>query len=130
MKTSLLQAFVWAAMLMPAMNVGTQVSLAVVIAWGMSRTATGALPIEDLTAFIMYLFYLVSPLVMLFMSLGEIQQGRAAIDRVKDLARIETESTEGAPASTPVTQTPAVEFEDVTFSYSDTTAPELSSASE
>ncbi|MER5808248.1 ABC transporter ATP-binding protein [Streptomyces sp. NPDC002033] len=83
------------ALLMPAMNVGTQVSLAVVIAWGMARTATGALPIEDLTAFIMYLFYLVSPLVMLFLSLGELQQGRAAIDRVKELAEIETE-TDGA----------------------------------
>jgi ABC-type multidrug transport system fused ATPase/permease subunit len=117
------------AMLMPAMNVGTQVSLAVVIAWGMSRTATGALPIEDLTAFIMYLFYLVSPLVMLFMSLGEIQQGRAAIDRVRDLARIETESTEGAPVSTPVVGAPAIEFEDVTFSYGDTTAPALTGVS-
>jgi ABC-type multidrug transport system fused ATPase/permease subunit len=103
------------AMLMPAMNVGTQVSLAVVIAWGMSRTATGALPIEDLTAFIMYLFYLVSPLVMLFMSLGEIQQGRAAI--------------EGAPVSTPVVGAPAIEFEDVTFSYGDTTAPALTGVS-
>ncbi len=113
------------AMLMPAMNVGTQVSLAVVIAWGMSRTATGALPIEDLTAFIMYLFYLVSPLVMLFMSLGEIQQGRAAIDRVRDLACIETEPSEGTPASTPVAGAPAIEFEDVTFSYGDTTAPAL-----
>ncbi|WP_406252887.1 ABC transporter ATP-binding protein [Streptomyces atratus] len=84
------------ALLMPAMNVGTQVSLAVVITWGMARTATGALPIEDLTAFIMYLFYLVSPLVMLFMALGEYQQGRAAIDRVQDLAGIEQESTDGS----------------------------------
>ncbi|MEV8595270.1 ABC transporter ATP-binding protein [Streptomyces sp. NPDC052012] len=117
------------AMLMPAMNVGTQVSLAVVIAWGMSRTATGALPIEDLTAFIMYLFYLVSPLVMLFMSLGEIQQGRAAIDRVKELAHIETESTEGASAPIPAAGASAVEFEGVAFSYGDTSAPALTGVS-
>ncbi|MCS0600549.1 ABC transporter ATP-binding protein/permease [Streptomyces sp. LP11] len=117
------------ALLMPAMNVGTQVSLAVVIAWGMSRTATGALPIEDLTAFIMYLFYLVSPLVMLFMALGEIQQGRAAIDRVKDLAHIETEPTEGAPAPVPVVGAFAVEFEGVTFSYGDTATPALTGVS-
>lgn len=93
------------AMLMPAMNVGTQVSLAVVIAWGMARTATGALPVEDLTAFIMYLFYLVSPLVMLFMSLGEFQQGRAAIDRVTELAAIEQEAT-GRPAPPPSREPP------------------------
>ncbi|WP_335941512.1 ABC transporter ATP-binding protein [Streptomyces sp. PTD5-9] len=85
------------AMLLPAMNVGTQVSLAVVIAWGMARTATGALPIEDLTAFIMYLFYLVSPLVMLFMAIGELQQGRAAIDRVRELAVVEQETADGDP---------------------------------
>ncbi|MFE2945148.1 ABC transporter ATP-binding protein [Streptomyces sp. NPDC059255] len=108
------------AMLMPAMNVGTQVSLAVVIAWGMARTATGALPIEDLTAFIMYLFYLVSPLVVLFMSIGELQQGRAAIDRVKELADIEVETagtTDGARPTAPADGSPSIEFKDVTFAY-------------
>jgi len=107
------------ALLMPAMNVGTQVSLAVVITWGMARTATGALPIEDLTAFIMYLFYLVSPLVMLFMALGEFQQGRAAIDRVKDLAEVEQEITDGPVVSGTVVAAPAVELENVSFTYSD-----------
>ncbi|MEV6754256.1 ABC transporter ATP-binding protein [Streptomyces sp. NPDC051214] len=113
------------AMLMPAMNVGTQVSLAVVITWGMARTTTGDLPAADLTSFIMYLFYLVSPLVTLFMSLGEFQQGRAAIDRVNDLATIDQE-TVGAPAGPVPTRNrdqaeaaAAVEFRDVTFSYSD-----------
>lgn len=114
------------AMLMPAMNVGTQVSLAVVITWGMARTTTGALPAADLTSFIMYLFYLVSPLVTLFMSLGEFQQGRAAIDRVNDLATIGQETVE-APAGPVAARnrdqaegTAAIEFRHVTFSYSDT----------
>ncbi|MFD7340235.1 ABC transporter ATP-binding protein [Streptomyces violascens] len=117
------------AMLMPAMNVGTQVSLAVVITWGMARTATGALPIEDLTAFIMYLFYLVSPLVMLFMSLGEYQQGRAAIDRVQDLAGIEQETTGGSTAPTTAGNSSSVEFEKVTFRYDATESPTVDSVS-
>ncbi|MFC9752185.1 ABC transporter ATP-binding protein [Streptomyces sp. NPDC056921] len=118
------------AMLMPAMNVGTQVSLAVVITWGMARTATGALPIEDLTAFIMYLFYLVSPLVMLFMGLGEYQQGRAAIDRVQDLAGIEQENNDGPAQPAAVDQAaPAVEFENVTFSYGEAGAPTVNAVS-
>ncbi|MEU6380132.1 ABC transporter ATP-binding protein [Streptomyces sp. NPDC046909] len=119
------------ALLMPAMNVGTQVSLAVVITWGMSRTATGALPIADLTAFLMYLFYLVSPLVMLFMSLGELQQGRAAIDRVRELAAIEAEPAAHAPdrvSGTPA-NAPSVEFRNVTFSYADAGTPALSEVS-
>ncbi|WP_432091396.1 ABC transporter ATP-binding protein [Streptomyces sp. NRRL F-5630] len=116
-RTSGIQVTRLSAMLMPAMNVGTQVSLAVVITWGMARTATGALPIEDLTAFIMYLFYLVSPLVMLFMALGEYQQGRAAIDRVQDLAGLEQETSPGTAGPRPVPGAAAVEFDDVTFSY-------------
>jgi ATP-binding cassette subfamily B protein len=110
------------AMLMPAMNVGTQVSLAVVITWGMARTATGTLPVQDLTAFIMYLFYLVAPLVTLFMSLGELQQGRAAIDRVKELAAIDQEPAVTAGPGT-VAGEPAVEFVDVTFTYDGSAVP-------
>ncbi|ESP95598.1 ABC transporter ATP-binding protein (plasmid) [Streptomyces sp. GBA 94-10 4N24] len=123
------------AMLMPAMNVGTQVSLAVVIAWGMARTATGALSAADLTSFIMYLFYLVSPLVMFFMSLGELQQGRAAIDRVNDLATVDQETAEisaGLVATPNLDESddfPAVEFRNVTFSYSDTASPTLDDVS-
>ncbi|WP_308379318.1 ABC transporter ATP-binding protein [Streptomyces sp. ISL-43] len=118
------------ALLMPAMNVGTQVSLAVVIAWGMARTATGDLPVADLTAFIMYLFYLVSPLVMFFMALGELQQGRAAISRVTELGAIEQEPdpqnrpgpahaprSGRRPGNRPGPGTASIAFEDVTFGY-------------
>ncbi|MFF0218297.1 ABC transporter ATP-binding protein [Streptomyces vinaceus] len=129
------------ALLMPSMNVGTQVSLAVVIAWGMSRTATGELPIEDLTAFIMYLFYLVSPLVMLFMSLGELQQGRAAVDRVRELAAIDQEQEQGSAREQGSTQEQgsarergsareqeaagAIEFREVSFQHHGAAAPAL-----
>ncbi|WJV51696.1 ABC transporter ATP-binding protein [Streptomyces flavofungini] len=116
------------AMLMPAMNVGTQVSLAVVIAWGMARTATGALPIQDLTAFIMYLFYLVSPLVMLFMALSEFQQGRAAIDRVKGLAAIDQEPATGECAPR-AAAAPAIAFRQVVFSYPGAASPALEDVS-
>jgi len=111
------------AMFLPAINVGTQVSLAVVIAWGVARTATGLLPVADLTAFIMYLFYLVSPLVLFFLGLGEFQQGRAAIDRVKELAAIGQEPTDGGPGPEPAAGAPAIVFEDVTFTYPDAGAP-------
>ncbi|MFJ3169700.1 ABC transporter ATP-binding protein [Streptomyces roseus] len=129
------------ALLMPSMNVGTQVSLAVVIAWGMARTATGELPIEDLTAFIMYLFYLVSPLVMLFMSLGELQQGRAAVDRVRELAAIEQEQEQEQGSAREQGSKPgsvsrsvsgrrreaagAIEFREVSFRHHRAAAPAL-----
>ncbi|MFP8963443.1 ABC transporter ATP-binding protein [Streptomyces nanhaiensis] len=120
------------ALLTPTMNVGTQLSLAVVISWGMARVATGSLSPADLTSFVMYLFYLVAPLVMLFMSIGQIQQGRAAVQRVTELGSIPQEeqeeqeedagpgtaksgtSREREPAGEAV---PAVGFEGVDFSY-------------
>lgn len=105
------------AMLTPAMNVGTQVSLAAVIGWGMTRVATGEMPIADLTAFVMYLFYLVSPLVLLFMSVAQFQQGRAAITRVTALGELPQEETE-TPAGVPeVRPGAAVEFTHVSFAY-------------
>ncbi|MFF3203950.1 ABC transporter ATP-binding protein [Streptomyces sp. NPDC002962] len=116
------------ALLVPVTNVGTQVSLAVVIAWGMARTATGALAIADLTAFIMYLFYLVSPLVMLFMAIGEFQQGRAAIDRVSALADIDQEVS-GQRTVPGDDMAHAVEFDQVTFAYAENTAPAVSGVS-
>ncbi|RBM10767.1 ABC transporter ATP-binding protein [Streptomyces sp. PT12] len=131
------------SLLTPAMNVGTQLSLAVVISWGMARVATGSLSPADLTSFVMYLFYLVSPLVMLFMSIGQIQQGRAAIQRVTELGTIpqeeseESEESEGSHGpkakaqvkaqvqvkvkaqaqGEPDETAPAVAFDGVSFSY-------------
>ncbi|MDZ5077363.1 ABC transporter ATP-binding protein [Nesterenkonia sp. HG001] len=112
------------ALLQPAMNVGTQLSLAVVIAWGMARVTTGELHAADLTAFVMYLFYLVSPLVMLFLALGQIQQGRAAVQRITELAELpQEEEPQAAGAAEDSTRgemvDAAVAFESVWFSYED-----------
>ncbi|MFF8917392.1 ABC transporter ATP-binding protein [Streptomyces sp. NPDC015032] len=106
------------AMLTPAINVGTQISLAAVVGWGVARVATGALPIADLTAFVMYLFYLVAPLALLFLSIGQFQQGRAAMDRVDELAAIEQEEPQ-APQPAVTRSGPALTFENVTFGYGD-----------
>ncbi|MEU2516437.1 ABC transporter ATP-binding protein [Streptomyces syringium] len=113
----------FSSLLTPAMNVGTQLSLAVVISWGMARVATGSLSPADLTSFVMYLFYVVSPLVMLFMAIGQIQQGRAAIQRVTELGGIpQEEEEEAGPGQRPERaaveeSAPAVRFEGVGFSY-------------
>ncbi|MEV8597488.1 ABC transporter ATP-binding protein [Streptomyces sp. NPDC052012] len=113
------------SLLTPTMNVGTQLSLAVVISWGMARVATGSLSPADLTSFVMYLFYLVSPLVLLFMSISQIQQGRAAVQRVTELGAIpqeedpQDENPQHAEVRTrgATDDAPAVSFEQVGFSY-------------
>lgn len=114
------------AMLSPAMNVGLQASLAAVMGVGMARVATGSLSAADFTAFLMYLFYLVSPLVLVFLSIGSLQQGRAAVQRVDELDALPQEeppeAERPAPAPAPVAaDTPAVEFRDVRFGYGERT---------
>ncbi|MEV3966611.1 ABC transporter ATP-binding protein [Streptomyces sp. NPDC050698] len=111
------------ALLMPSMNVGTQGALAVVVGVGMAWVARGEMDMASLTTFIMYLFQLVSPLVMLFMGVGQLVQGRAAIQRVDELARLpqEDDVPAGAAGTAPLAQLaphwPAVEFHDVRFAY-------------
>ncbi|QNP61877.1 ABC transporter ATP-binding protein [Streptomyces genisteinicus] len=122
------------ALFSPVLNVGLQASLAAVMGIGMARVATGSLGVADFTAFTMYLFYLVSPLVLVFLSLGTYQQGRAAMQRVDELDGIPQEDAP-APAGSagaapdPVRDAsaeppvpgghPAVEFRDVRFGYGD-----------
>ncbi|GAB3108914.1 ABC transporter ATP-binding protein [Streptomyces calidiresistens] len=118
----------YSSLLSPAMNVGLQISLAAVVGAGMARVATGSLSPADLTTFVMYLFYLVSPLVLFFLSIGQFQQGRAAVQRVDELAGLpQEERGEEPPAAGPAageagdgpTGTPgvAVEFRGVHFSH-------------
>ncbi|NIY69006.1 ABC transporter ATP-binding protein [Streptomyces malaysiensis] len=111
------------ALLTPAVNVGTQGALAVVIGVGMSRVAGGEMSMADLTTFIMYLFQLVSPLVTFFLAVGEFQQGRAAMQRVDELTLLPQEGEEGerpgrqASFGSPARARGAVEFHRVRFTY-------------
>ncbi|MFI1014671.1 ABC transporter ATP-binding protein [Streptomyces sp. NPDC020965] len=115
------------ALLSPVLNVGLQASLAAVMGLGMARVATGSLSVADFTAFTMYLFYLVSPLVLVFLSIGTYQQGRAAVQRVDELNGIPQEDTPGpgdgsaapVPRPAPDGGHPAVEFREVGFGYGD-----------
>ncbi|MDX3453560.1 ABC transporter ATP-binding protein [Streptomyces sp. ME02-8801-2C] len=82
---------VLSSLLDPTMSIGTQLALTVVIALGAARTATGDMTAANLTAFILYLFYLVAPLLTLFTSIAQFQVGRASIDRLAELGEIEVE---------------------------------------
>jgi ATP-binding cassette subfamily B protein len=121
-----IRATAYNSLLSPTMNVGLQISLAAVVGAGMARVATGSMSPADLTTFVMFLFYLVSPLVLFFLSVGQFQQGRAAIQRVDELAALTQEEDWRPPAQGSARQlppapddpaTPAVEFRGVRFGY-------------
>jgi ABC-type multidrug transport system fused ATPase/permease subunit len=117
-----------AALLTPAMNVGTQLSLALVIVVGSARAGNGHMEMQSLVAFILYLLYLVSPLVIALMSVSQFQQGRAALDRVGELAALESEGAVSAAPQRPRPAAPGhdlVRFDDVSFTYPGRDRPAL-----
>ncbi|WP_395293762.1 ABC transporter ATP-binding protein [Kitasatospora hibisci] len=117
------------ALMTPAVNVGLQASLAIAVGVGMTRVADGGMALADLTAFIMYLFYMVSPLVMVFVAIGQFQQGRAAVQRVDELAALPQEEAmppDGARPGWPDHSHPsAVHFQNVHFSYGGPQSPQV-----
>lgn len=117
---------VMTSMLDPTMSIGTQLAVTVVIGLGAARTATGAMEASSLTAFILYLFYLVSPLLTLFTAIAQFQVGRASVERLAELGKIEVET--GPQADRPAHRSgdthlhahgveTGLVFDDVGFSY-------------
>lgn len=85
------------AMVSPVVSVGLQVAFAVVIVVGISRVTAGDLGLGDFTAFVLYLFYLVTPLVAASIAMATLQQGRAAHDRLRGLAELPVEHLDASP---------------------------------
>jgi len=88
------------AMLAPAADAGVQGSFAAVFAVGAVRMGTGALTIGEFATFLLYLFYLIPPLVSFFAALGQMQQGLASVSRIDTLLRLPQEGETPAPAAT------------------------------
>ncbi|MEV5740782.1 ABC transporter ATP-binding protein [Microbispora rosea] len=93
-----------------------QLAFLAVLGVGGARVAAGEMEISALIAFLMYLFYLVSPIGQIVQSLTQIQNGLAAVTRIQEIAALPTE-----PAAAPVTRTRGepigVTFSGVVFRY-------------
>ncbi len=73
------------AIISPATNIALQGSFVIVLGVGGARLASGQLALEELVTFLLYLLYLTTPLVLLFVSFTNVQQGLAAVGRVKEI---------------------------------------------
>jgi len=111
------------ALMSPAMNLGIQASFAAVFTFGAARLAAGQLDTPRFAAYLLYLFYLVAPLVSVFVSMAQLQQGLASVARIRGILTIPTEDAIAtAPArveeSPPLNgSTRVLRFEHVTFGY-------------
>lgn len=113
------RAAAYEALIGPATNVALQGSFVLVLGVGGARLASGDLALEDLVAFLLYLLYLVGPLVMVFASFTELQQGLAAMGRIREVLEspVEGVSSGAFPASTSA-GIPVALLNGVSFGYS------------
>ncbi|QES45576.1 ABC transporter ATP-binding protein [Streptomyces venezuelae] len=121
----------WQSVAWSSVGLAVQVSFLAVLGIGGARVASGAISVSTLVAFLLFLFYLIDPVSRLVEAASQYQVGSAAIARIVQAERLETEPTEtertesgareGArgAAPTPPAVAASVAFDDVTFRYRD-----------
>ncbi|MEU1876425.1 ABC transporter ATP-binding protein [Streptosporangium sp. NPDC020072] len=96
--------------------VAAQLAFVAVLGVGGARVASGALAVSSLVAFLLYLFYLVSPIGQLVHGFTQMQNGLAAVRRIREIEELPAEEI-GTPAGVSGTTPAGVGFRDVVFRY-------------
>ncbi|QEU89621.1 ABC transporter ATP-binding protein [Streptomyces kanamyceticus] len=113
----------WQSVAWSSVGLSVQVSFLAVLGIGGARVASGAISIATLVAFLLYLFYLIDPVSRLVEAASQYQVGSAAVARIVQAERLETEEVDGPDAresTEPGAARPSaasVAFEDVRFRY-------------
>ncbi|MFF8616602.1 ABC transporter ATP-binding protein [Streptomyces sp. NPDC015350] len=100
-------------------GVSIQAAFLAVLGVGGALVASGSLTVSALIAFLLYVFYLASPIGSLVAGLSTLQQGLGAIGRIEQVRHMPAEDdVDVPPADAPAEGgAPPVEFDDVRFSY-------------
>lgn len=110
----------WSAAAGNTAGLAMQIAFITVLAVGGARVATGAIDVGTLVAFLLYVFYLMSPIQQVVGAITQYQTGAAALARIQEALRLPAEPDAlpaplPAPGSTPA----ALAFDDVRFRYAD-----------
>ncbi|MFF9201807.1 ABC transporter ATP-binding protein [Streptomyces sp. NPDC014986] len=110
----------WSAAAGNTAGLAMQIAFITVLAVGGARVATGAVDIGTLVAFLLFVFYLMSPIQEVVGAITQYQAGSAALARIQEALRLPAEPA-GGPAPLPPSGTApaALAFEDVRFRYAD-----------
>ncbi|GAA2628482.1 ABC transporter ATP-binding protein [Streptomyces vastus] len=110
----------WSALAGNTAGLSIQVAFITVLAVGGARVATGAIDIGTLVAFLLFVFYLMSPIQQVVGAVAQYQTGAAALARIEEARQLPAEpATEPAPLPSPGAEPAAVAFENVRFRYAD-----------
>ncbi|MEU4469604.1 ABC transporter ATP-binding protein [Streptomyces sp. NPDC024017] len=110
----------WSAAAGNTAGLAMQIAFITVLAVGGARVATGAVDVGTLVAFLLYVFYLMSPIQQVVGAVTQYQTGAAALTRIEEALRLPAEpAAEAAPLPSPGAQPAALAFDDVRFRYAD-----------
>ncbi len=107
------------APVVPIASLTLNLAFLVVIGVGGFRVASGAIGIGSLVAFLLFLFLMVMPLGQAFGAASSVASALGALGRITEVLELPEETaTDVADSRIPAAATaPAIEFEDVSFSY-------------
>ncbi|MER5209779.1 ABC transporter ATP-binding protein [Streptomyces sp. NPDC002838] len=110
----------WSAAAGNTAGLAMQIAFITVLAVGGARVATGAIDVGTLVAFLLYVFYLMSPIQQVVGAITQYQTGAAALARIQEALRLPSEpAASPAPLPSPEAEPAAVAFDDVRFRYAD-----------
>ncbi|MFI6932106.1 ABC transporter ATP-binding protein [Streptomyces sp. NPDC050287] len=110
----------WSAAAGNTAGLAMQIAFITVLAVGGARVATGAIDVGTLVAFLLYVFYLMSPIQQVVGAVTQYQTGAAALARIQEALRLPAEpASRPAPLPSPGAEPAAVAFTDVRFRYAD-----------
>ncbi|MEV1240750.1 ABC transporter ATP-binding protein [Nonomuraea sp. NPDC050022] len=115
-----LQVAGWTSLAGVATWMTVQIAFLCVLAVGGARVASGVLEVSSLIAFLLYLFYLVAPIGQIVEGMVQLQQGLAAMKRIKEIEDLPAEPVGATvPAALLAARPAGVRFDDVVFRYGD-----------
>jgi ABC-type multidrug transport system fused ATPase/permease subunit len=110
----------WSAAAGNTAGLAMQVAFITVLAVGGARVATGAIEVGTLVAFLLYVFYLMSPIQQVVGAITQYQTGSAALARIQEALSLPSEpASRPAPLPTPGAEPATLAFEEVRFRYAE-----------
>ncbi|MFI6490198.1 ABC transporter ATP-binding protein [Streptomyces sp. NPDC050564] len=110
----------WSAAAGNTAGLAMQIAFITVLAVGGARVATGAIDVGTLVAFLLYVFYLMSPIQQVVGAVTQYQTGAAALARIQEALRLPAEPAAlPAPLPTPGAEPATLSFDEVRFRYAD-----------
>ena len=110
----------WSAAAGNTAGLAMQIAFITVLAVGGARVATGAIQVGTLVAFLLYVFYLMSPIQQVVGAITQYQTGAAALARIQEALSLPSEpAARPAPLPTPGAEPAALAFDEVRFRYAD-----------